>query len=166
MVWQAHHQSLIHLLDNSFLQELPLLNKHPNWTCQCPLCKLKIVKVRRKWNGFFSNHGGFEKNYTSHWKRNKLGDRGNGEIPSPKRDWDCDFRPDVAKQHDVSLLRYAGVTIFGVLASTRAVSWLDNNNRKLFECFNEDLPKTALVPATEYRARVGKAHTTISCVPC
>ena len=55
------------------------------------------------------------------------------------------FRPEVAKQHDVSSLRYVAVTIFGVLAL-----FLDNNNnRKLFEYFNEDLPKTALVPSTE-----------------
>ena len=35
--------------------------------------------------------------------------------------------------------------------STRAVSWLDNKNRKLFECFNEDLPKTAFFPPTEHK---------------
>ena len=33
-----------------------------------------------------------------------------------------DFRPKVAKQHDVSPLRYTGVTIFEVLMSARAVS--------------------------------------------
>ena len=32
--------------------------------------------------------------------------------------------------------------------SVRVVSGLDNNNRKLFECFDEDLPKTAFVPTT------------------
>ena len=52
-----------------------------------------------------------------------------GEIP---RDVSRDFRPKVAKQHAVSSLRYAGVTIFGELVSARAVSWLDNKNRKLF----------------------------------
>ena len=45
----------------------------------------------------------------------------------------CSFRPDVAKQHDVSRVRLSSV-------------WhlLDNRNRKLYECFNENLPKTAL----------------------
>ena len=56
--------------------------------------------------------------------------------------------PEVAKQHDVSSLRYAGMTIFWVLVSAHASFWLDNKGQKLFECFNEDLPKTALVPPT------------------
>ena len=37
--------------------------------------------------------------------------------------------------------------IFGILSGTRAVNVLIN--RKLVECFNEDFPKTALVPPTE-----------------
>ena len=32
-------------------------------------------------------------------------------------------------------------TAFGVLVSARASFWLDNNNRKLFKFFNEDLTK-------------------------
>ena len=45
-----------------------------------------------------------------------------GEIPSPRRDWARDYRPEIfAKQHDVSSLRYAGVTIFGVLVTRLAV---------------------------------------------
>ena len=57
------------------------------------------------------------------------------------------FVPEVAMKHDVSSLRYAGVTILGVLMTACAVSWFDNNNQKLFECFKEDLPKTALTNA-------------------
>ena len=53
-----------------------------------------------------------------------------GRNPSPSRDWARDFRLEVAKQHDV----YSRDNF----RSTRAVSWLDNNNRKLLECFNED----------------------------
>ena len=42
---------------------------------------------------------------------------------------------------------HGGVTTLGVLASDRANFWLDYNNRKHFERCNEDLPKTALIPA-------------------
>ena len=50
------------------------------------------------------------------------------------------FVPEiVAMQHDVTLLRYvyAGAIAFWVLASARTSFWLHNNNRKLFESFNE-----------------------------
>ena len=62
---------------------------------------------------------------------------------APRRDWARGFRPEVAKL-TVSSLRYTGVTIFGVLVSVHAVSWLDNKNPELFDCFNEDLPKRHL----------------------
>ena len=55
------------------------------------------------------------------------------EILSPREHWACNFCPKNAQQHDVSSLHYAGVIIFGVLVSACAVSWLDNNNRQLFE---------------------------------
>ena len=48
------------------------------------------------------------------------------------------FVPEVAKQHDLSLLGYVGAIAFGVLVGARGSLWLDNKNRKLFDCFNED----------------------------
>ena len=51
----------------------------------------------------------------------------------------------VAKQHDV----FAGAIVLGVLVSVRASFWLDKKIQKLFECFNEYLPKTALIPPTD-----------------
>ena len=54
------------------------------------------------------------------------------------------FLPEVAKQHDV----FADAIAFRVLVSACASFRLDNNIRKLFECFNEDLPKLALVSTT------------------
>ena len=53
--------------------------------------------------------------------------------------------PEVAKQHDV----FAGAKAFGVLVSARASFWLDKKIRNLFECFQEDFPKPALVPPTD-----------------
>ena len=51
----------------------------------------------------------------------------------------------VAKQHDVFVRAIAS----GVLMCARASFWLDEIIRKLFECFNEELPKLALVPLTD-----------------
>ena len=52
-------------------------------------------------------------------------------------------------QHEISLLRYAGAIAFGVLLGAHASFWLDNKNWKVFDYFNEDLPKMALVPLTD-----------------
>ena len=60
----------------------------------------------------------------------------------------ADFVLEVAKQYDVSLLRYAGEIAFGVLASARVSFWLDDKNRTLFGGFNEDLSKMAFVSLT------------------
>ena len=54
------------------------------------------------------------------------------------------FVHEVAKQHD----SFAGAIAFGVLVSARASFWLDKMIRKLFEYFNEDLPKPEFVPQT------------------
>ncbi len=56
------------------------------------------------------------------------------------------FVPDVAKQHDVFVRAIA----FGVLVSARTGFWLDEIIRNLFERFNEDLPKPALIPPTVF----------------
>ena len=61
--------------------------------------------------------------------------------------------PEVAKQHDVSLLYNPGPIVIGVLKSARASFWLDKKIRKFVDCFNEDLPKTALVPPTAWGAQ-------------
>ena len=49
---------------------------------------------------------------------------------------------EVAKQHDVFVHAIAS----GILVRARAGFGLDEIIRKLFECFNEDLPKLVLVP--------------------
>ena len=54
------------------------------------------------------------------------------------------FVPEVAKQHEV----FGRAIDHGVLVSARASFRLDEIIRKLFECFNEDLPNLALVPST------------------
>ena len=59
-----------------------------------------------------------------------------GKIPPPRPV----FIPEVSG--------YTGMIAFGVFASARASFWLDNNNQKLFDCFNKDLTKTSLVPPT------------------
>lgn len=38
-------------------------------------------------------------------------------------EWARSFHPEVAKQHNISSLPYAGVTVFRVLVSAHAVSW-------------------------------------------
>ena len=58
--------------------------------------------------------------------------------------------PEVAKQHD----EFVRAIAFGVLASDRARFWLEENTRKLVECFYEDFPKPELVPFTEKGSRV------------
>ena len=47
-------------------------------------------------------------------------------------------------------LRYSGVTIFGILVFARGSFWLGSKNRKLFDRFNEDFPKTALTCSPDW----------------
>ena len=51
------------------------------------------------------------------------------------------FAPEVAKQHDVSLLRYIGAIAFGVLVSARAVSWSDNKNSETLRVLQRSFAK-------------------------
>ncbi len=60
------------------------------------------------------------------------------------------FVPVVATQHD----EFVRAIAFGELVSARARFWLDEIIWKLFECFNEDLPKLALIPPTVYLLNV------------
>ena len=58
------------------------------------------------------------------------------------------FVPDVSKQHDVSYAIVFPASASGALVSARASSSLDEIIQKLFEYFNDDLPKLALIPPT------------------
>ena len=62
------------------------------------------------------------------------------------------FVPEVAKQHDVFVRAIAS----GGFRST--VVLVDEIVRKLFECFNEDLPMLARVPPTVMWALKGQLH--------
>ena len=57
------------------------------------------------------------------------------------------FVSEVARQHDV----FVSAIAFGVLVSARASFGLDELNRTLCECFNEDLPKLALIGNNVWR---------------
>ena len=80
------------------------------------------------------------------------------------------FITEVAKQHDVSSCTIAGTAIFAVLVSVWPIFWSDNNNRKIFDCFNVYLPKMALVPLTDWpdvferKAPVFQPQTNVRCV--
>ena len=64
------------------------------------------------------------------------------------------FVPDVTKQHDVFVRVIASEVLMNAHASL---------NRRLFECFIEDLPKLALVPTTGLRIEVDYSFSRIDC---
>ena len=69
------------------------------------------------------------------------------------------FFPNVAMQHAL----FASAIAFGVLLSARASFWLDNNDRKLFECFNEDLPKSDLILPNAFSSLVNVQTSHLLC---
>ena len=51
------------------------------------------------------------------------------------------FIPDGAKSHN----EYVRAITLGVLVTARTNFWLDEISQKLFECLNEEFPKSELV---------------------